>query len=143
VRFEQAYLASIVVWLINTVVNWDLQLSTIEANPAIGGNPQMLEIMKAVMVGFSGLSLLISLLLWYFTARKASNVTKWILVIFFILATIGIPFTVMGYELVGALSVGLSLVCYLLTAFAIFMLFRPDAKAWFEGETAAGPEIFE
>jgi hypothetical protein len=129
IRFEQAYLASIVVWGLNTGLGWSKQVAAMEAGFA--DVPQMVPMGRAMLIGFTLFILCLSLLLWYFTARKASEVTKWIIVAFFGLAAVGLPFTLAGFATSGILPVALNLVTFALTAVAVWMLFRPDAAAWF------------
>jgi uncharacterized membrane protein len=133
VRFEQAYLASIALWLLNLALGWKARLGSLENNPAFAGNPQMGELAQTMMIGTTVFMLILWLLLWYFTARRASEVAKWVVVALFGLSVVGLPFTLMSYPVVGVLSVVLSVIAFALTAYAVWMLFRPDARAWFAG----------
>ena len=137
VRFEQAYLASIVVWGLNTGLGWSKQMAMMEAGYA--GMPQMLPLGRAMLIGFTLFLLCLSLLLWYFTARKASEVTKWIIVAFFGLSAVVLPFTIAGFQTSGWLPVALNVVTFALTAVAVWMLFRPDAAAWFRATDDSAP----
>ena len=136
VRFEQAYLGSVVLWLVNLALGWKTRLSSLENNPGFAGNPQMAELAQTMMIGMTVVMLVLWLLLWYFTARRASEVAKWVVVALFGLSVIGLPFTLMSYPIVGALSTVLSLAAFALTAYAVWLLFRPDARAWFAGDTS-------
>ncbi len=137
IRFEQAYLASIVVWGINTALGWGTQMATVEASFA--AMPEMIPAMRALLVGMTLFVLLVSLLLWYFTARKASEVTKWIIVALFGLAAVGLPFSLAGFEKTGLVPAALNVVTFALTAVAVWMLFRPDASAWFRASDGSVP----
>ncbi|WP_343519126.1 hypothetical protein [Sphingomonas sp.] len=144
VRFEQAYLASTVLWLVNLALGWKTRLGSLEGNPGFAGNPQMAELAQTMMIGTTVFMLILWLLLWYFTARRASEVAKWVVVALFGLSVAGLPFTLMSYPIVGMLSVALSLLAFALTAYAVWMLFRPDARAWFAGnEPEAEAKPFE
>ena len=136
VRFELAYLGSVVLWLANLALGWKARLGTLESNPAFAGNPQMAELAQTMMIGTTVVMLVLWLLLWYFTARRASEVAKWVIVALFGLSVIGLPFTLMSYPVVGALSTVLSLAAFALTAYSVWLLFRPDARAWFAGDTS-------
>ena len=136
VRFELAYLGSVVLWLVNLALGWKARLGTLESNPAFAGNPQMAELAQTMMIGTTVVMLVLWLLLWYFTARRASEVAKWVIVALFGLSVIGLPFTLMSYPVVGALSTVLSLAAFALTAYSVWLLFRPDARAWFAGDTS-------
>lgn len=131
IRFEQAYLGSILVWGLNAALGWKKQTAAIEAGFAAA--PEMLPFGQAMLLGFTLFALLVSLLLWYFTARKASEVTKWIIVAFFALSAVGLPFTLANFEMTGIVPVALNLLTFVLNAVAVVMLFRADARAWFRG----------
>jgi hypothetical protein len=137
VRFEQAYLASIVIWLVNLALGWSARVAAIEDNPAFRGNPQMLELAQLMMLGAAAVMLLIWLALWYFTARRASVVTKWLLVGLLALSAAGMPMVLASIGTLGLLSGGLSVLAFALNAYAVWQLFRPDAKPWFAGDTMA------
>ena len=137
IRFEQAYLASIVVWGINTALGWGTQMATVEASFA--AMPEMIPLGRAMLIGFTLFALFVSLLLWFFTARKASEVTKWIIVAFFGLSVVGLPFSLAGFEKTGILPAVLNVVTFALTAVAVWMLFRPDASAWFRARDGSAP----
>lgn len=143
VRFEQAYLASVLVWLVNMFVGWDTKLATIARDPRFGGNPQMVQIGEMMMIGVSVLGLLLSLLLWYFAARRGSEVAKWILVVLLAFSAIGLLSAVVQIAAVGALSAALTALTFALNAYAVWMLFQPDAKAWMSGEPAEVIEPIE
>lgn len=133
VRFEQAYLGSVLAWGANLAVRWQPMLDNFGAQPAVAGNPQMASVVQTILVVSALFCLMLWLLLWYFTARRASEVTKWIIVALFGLSALMFPFSLMSYPIVGALSTGLTAITFVLNAVAVWMLFRPDARAWFAG----------
>ena len=138
VRFEQAYLASIAMWGLNTALGWGKQIRMIESGFA--KMPEMVPLGRALLIGFTLFALCLWLLLWYFTARQASEVTKWIVTAFFALSAVWLPFTLAGFETTGLLPVALNIVTFALTAAAVWMLFRPDAASWFNaGDKDAPP----
>ncbi|HEU4959137.1 MAG TPA: hypothetical protein VFT56_01910 [Sphingomonas sp.] len=131
VRFEQLYLAGFAVGVINTVISWSASQERLAASIAMFG-PAFLPI--AMAIGFA-----ITLLLWYFIARRGSAIAKWIATVFAAFAAIGL---VIGLVRLlgggGAFSVSavLGYVASLLQIAAVTFLFRPDTRAWF-GEPAA------
>lgn len=135
VRFEQAYLGSVVVWLVNLALGWKAKLASLENHGAFAGNPQMLEVAQTMMIGTVIFLLILWLLLWYFTARRASEIAKWVVVVLFALSLITFPFTLMGYKIVGVPGVALTTLMVALNGWAVWLLFRPDARAWFAGES--------
>lgn len=134
VRFEQAYLASVLIWLVNLATGWKAKLAGLENQGAFAGNPQAMELAQTIMIGTVVFLLVLWLLLWYFTARRASEVAKWVVVALFALSVLGLPFTLMGYRAVGLLGTVLTLAMFALNAWAVWLLFQPDARSWFAGE---------
>ncbi len=137
IRFEQAYIGSIVVFGINTALGWGTQMAAVEASFA--RMPEMIPAMRVLLIVLTLSALFVSLLLWYFTARKASEVTKWIIVAFLGLAAVGLPYSLAGFEKTGMLPAALNLVTFALNAVAVWMLFRPDASAWFRASDGSVP----
>lgn len=136
--FEKAFFTAYVIGLVNMTLNWS-QLVAMLDDPrmrAAGMGSGALTV--SVLIGF-----LVPLLLWYFVARRASNVAKWIFValtalgVFGVVSSIANPLAPKGLMLVGtALTTTLNL-------FATWLLFRPDAKAWLErkGVGVDEPEV--
>lgn len=133
IRFERAYLASVLVWLVNLVVGWDTKMGAIRRDPRFGGNPQMVAMGETMMIGVSVAGLLLSLLLWYLAARRGSEAAKWILVVLLAFSTIGLVSALLQVAAVGALSLALTVLAFALNAYAVWMLFTPEAKAWMSG----------
>lgn len=132
--FEALYLLSIAIGLLVTIITWDDMLANIMSDPqasALGEGFAQGSMMVGVAIGIG-----FPLLLWYFVARRGSNLARWVLVAF---TLIGLAFS--GLSLAGAdAPQGLSLASVLSTSLlqigALVMLFRPDAAAWFNRTTA-------
>jgi hypothetical protein len=140
IRFEQAYLASIALWTLGLVLNWNTRLSAIGRDPRFAGNPQMIQFAEWMMIGTAALSFALWILLWYFAARRGVAWVKWVLVAFLAMSAISIPFTLMNAAVIGTTGTVLALGAFLLNAFAVAMLFRPDATAWLSGKTTIEEE---
>jgi hypothetical protein len=130
VKFQWLYLAYMIVSLLVAVMGWDAMTAQVSADPrtAVLG--------RAALLGLTALNYVILLLLWYFAAFRASNVARWIATVFLLLAValaakswIGAGFSTSTGNLLATLGL-------LLDAAAIWMLFRPDAAAWFKGPAA-------
>ena len=136
VMFERCYLGAWVIGLISTAVNWNTMAETANANPAAASlGPSFAT---NVMIATVAIGTVISLLLWYFTARRASVVTKWIVTVFFVISLLAfLRNLTIGGVVVGA-TAAFAIVTLVLQGVAVAMLFRPDAKAWF-GEKPGGP----
>ncbi len=125
VNFERCYLGAMVVGLLGSALNWSIIQGQLAASPGAALLPGWL--MPAMIF----ISLTINLLLWYFAARKGAVVAKWIIVIFFAFSLLSLPGMVSG--ILPMRMVVFSLVGIVLNAVAVWMLFRPDSKPWFEG----------
>jgi uncharacterized membrane protein len=89
-----------------------------------------------MLVAVTVIGLAISLALILLTSRKASNVAKWLLIVFVALgAAMTLP------QLGATASEGLvgvaNVASVVLQIVAIFFLFTPEARAWFEGRGGA------
>jgi len=122
-KFDIFFLGGLLVGVIATFLNWDVM----QAQAQMPGAP----LGAGTLIGISVATYALSLLLWYFVSRRASNIAKWILVVLTLLGLIGLPALFVGtFGLVKALS----LVSTLLGVVAVVFLFRPDARDWFAGE---------
>jgi len=125
VNFERCYLGAVVVGLIASLLNWQHMESLVSvqrANAMIGS----WYMPAAVIVG-----VLIPVVLWYFVARRASTVAKWIVVVLFVFSCFGLVTGLAGHTYPTGIAGVLSIIAFVLDAIAVWMLFKPDAKAWF------------
>ena len=116
VLFERLFLLSLAIALVNGFLQYDALVAQVGNDPALAqlgwGSGAILVVMA--------ISLLIPLLLWYFIARRASNIAKWILVVM----------TLLDAGQLGSLAGIASLAVTILQLVAIVLLFRADARAW-------------
>lgn len=130
--FEYCYLGSMVLGLIGTAVNW----SEMMAIPAIAA---MVEQMPWYFPVTLVVGIAINLLLWYFVARRASVVAKWILVVLFGIGVAGLLISFARGAFFGSTAI-FQIVCLALNVVAVWHLFTPDALAWFDkGKRMATP----
>ncbi len=129
--FERLFLGSMAIGVINAFLSWDDTMATLAADPNLAafGNIFIYATL-AFSVG-------INLLLWFFVARKASTVAKWIIIVFFGIGLVSMPFSI---GTLPPLSMIITLAITAMQGAAIYMLFRPDAQKWFAGETVADLE---
>ncbi len=83
----------------------------------------------------------IYLLLWFLIARKASNVAKWVLVVFVAIGAVSFLAALTSARFDAAMM--LALVVYALEIAAVTFLFKEDAKAWLKGEWDTDPAAFD
>lgn len=128
VQFEIAF------WLIQAssfavlAMTWRQRMAEAEAAAgafAPGGAVQ------AFAVAVTACGYAIHLLLWYFITRAGSGIARWIYTILFALDAAGLLLALaMGVFPTGLMAVSTTALA-LLDAFAVWLLFRPDAAAWF------------
>lgn len=121
VTFERIVLTIIAIGIVNGLLSRE-QTAATAADAGMG---------PGVVLGIQIFGIAVNLLLMWFIARKASPVAKWIYVV---LTALGL---VAGLAGVGKLFEGntvaavLTVVTFALSAFSLYLLFRPDANAWF------------
>lgn len=131
VRFERVYGAYIVIGLIQLALSWGAANALLQTQLAQAPNlPPSFG--STVLLAAYAVGVLIQLLLLYFIARRASDVARWILVIFFVLAVLGIVRGMLGGTLLAGLPGILSIVGFILYAVSVVLLFQPDARLWFQ-----------
>ena len=133
VNFERLYLGAIVLGILHLFLTWEQTVQKLNADPATQGAGSGLLYISA------GIGIIIPLLLWYFVARKGSIVAKWILVAFFAFGVAGFFYTVSSTGFPSGVDGIMTIIGMALQVGAIYMLFRPDSKAWF-ADGRGGPE---
>ncbi|WNO53072.1 hypothetical protein [Stakelama saccharophila] len=132
-RFELFYLLAVALGILNGILSWNTTMAAMEQQ-----SPEAAAIMPAATAVGLAIGLGISLLLWFFVARRASNVARWILIVLYALGLLSFLYTLsMGTMAGGGVSMALMLLSYVLEAIAIYMTFRPDADAWLKGQGPA------
>lgn len=128
VLFERLFLLSLAIALVIGFLQYDALVAQVGNDPALAqlgwGSGAILVVMA--------ISLLIPLLLWYFIARRASNIAKWILVV---MTLLGLLFVNLDPGQLGSLAGIASLAVTILQLVAIVLLFRADARAWLSDDT--------
>lgn len=131
VNFERCYLGSVAIGIVNNVLNWRTTEDAINVAGATGLPDWFVPVTVIVGIG-------INLLLWYFIARRGSNVAKWILTVFFIFGVFALLFSLVRGSFPEGLVGVLGIVGFVLQAIAIWMMLRPDAKRWFARDADLG-----
>ena len=132
--FEKVYLGSIALGLVNTALSWGALTASLKTV-----SDGAMKMGPGVMVGSIVIGLVISLLLWFFVARRASSVAKWIFVVitaigvFGVLSSLANPLAPKGLTMIGGM------IATALQVFAAWLLFKPDAVAWLESKGENGP----
>ncbi|MGN6356870.1 MAG: hypothetical protein ACTHLU_05255 [Novosphingobium sp.] len=141
VLFDWLFLGSVVVSAVNTTLSYDTMAELFRTQPelaAIG------DAGGAVYLGSHVFSIVISLLLWFFISRRASNVAKWILTALTALGVLSTINLVQSEQQSGLppYLLGFAVVLIVLQAIAVAFLFRKDAAAWLAGKGPVDPRDF-
>jgi hypothetical protein len=130
VNFERIVLITIVIGLAATVLNWEavVAMARSQSRGQFGSN---------FVLVVQALSIALYLLLLWLIARRRSVVAMWIYVV---LAVAGLLLSLRGLSELGRMplwAVLLQAAQWLLTLASLWLLFRPDARAWFRGAGSA------
>lgn len=136
-RFDRLYFFSVALGLANFALNFQAKLAEIEMQrPRIGAGGALV-FMFAVL----GVTLALTLLLWWLVSRRASNVVRWLLTVFAVIGVIAVPLSLASEP---PLAVAMTAIIAAVQAAAVWFLFRPDAAAWFKhGSHGMNPDVFE
>jgi small-conductance mechanosensitive channel len=138
VWFERCYLGAVAIGVINFALQWNVMMAKISESMA--DNPAAAQLGPSfasnMAIGSTALSVVISALLWFFTARKGSVVTKWIVTVFFALSLLGFLWNASRGMMPQGIGAVLTVVAVVLNGIAVWQLFKPDTKVWF-GEARA------
>jgi hypothetical protein len=138
VWFERCYLGSLIVSLVATAVQWPALVEKMSVQMA--ANPAAAQLGPSFIPASLGFGVVLviatSLLLWFFTARKHSVVTKWIITVLFAYNVVMLLFGFTAHTMPAGLNGILSVVALVLDGVAVWQMFKPDARRWF-GEIAA------
>ena len=132
IQFERVLLAMVAMVLIGSAIFWD---RTVAAFTAEGYG--FTYIVARLVIGTG-----IYVLIWFFVARKASVVAKWALVVLAAVNLLSVALRVSVGRFILDLSGVLSIVALAMLLYSAWLLFRPDANAWFRGERPIDPAVF-
>lgn len=123
-RFDIAYLASLAIGTAGFFLGYDDTLRQLRTQTAGTG----MELGGGFITTWFVIVMAISLLLWWFISARRSAAAKWILIVLTALGLFGLP----GLFANLTLAAILQLVSLVLAVVAIYFLFQPDTKPWFE-----------
>ena len=125
--FDRLMLAVFALSVLGGALNYPAARAQLAANAASA------RLGSGFLIGIMAFTLGIILLFWYLIARRASNVAKWIWIVLFVIGLAMLPSSLgrMVQTDLGPVKAMLGVINTVLQGVAIFMLFRPDARAWF------------
>jgi hypothetical protein len=134
VNFTRVVLLSLVIGIFSTYLSWEKVEAAIAATGAGMGT--------GTLLGIQGVTIVFYLVLIWFIHAHGSPVAKWIYVV---LAVIGLVMGLTGFGQTmsyGTLPAVLAALQIILSAISLWLLFRPDSKAWFsEGRSDPGTNL--
>ena len=136
VLFERLFLSNTLISILAVLINY----GTLRADAVSRGKSA-----AGPLLGIA-LTLLVDIPLWFFVARRASRVGKWILILLYALNYFVTVLIVTRFQAFGALYSAMTLVATVLSFAALVMLFRKDARSWFArggGRSPTDASIFE
>jgi hypothetical protein len=139
VWFERIYLFSIALGLLSTMMNWSVIIAAAQAAPNAAQLPGSIPAFSLIVIAFS---IGINLLIWYFIARRGSNVARWIFTAFFVFGLLVMPSS-LSNPLYGPGLVAMAVFNTLLQVAALVCLFRPDARDWFKRRKPVDTNVFD
>ena len=122
IRFEQLYLLSLAIGFVTAMFGREQSMATAQASGLGVG----------VVIAIQALMLASMLFLILFVSRRASVVAKWILIALFVA---GLAVMAVNSEALfrGGIMTIVQIVQILLQLAAMFFLFTPESRRWFEG----------
>jgi hypothetical protein len=131
VNFTRVVLLSLAIGILATFLSWEKVEEAVAATGSGMGT--------GAILGIQGVMIALYLVLIWFIHAHGSPVAKWIYVV---LAVLGLVSGLVGFGQTmsyGTLPALLAAVQIILSAISIWLLFRPDSKAWFsEGRSDPG-----
>jgi hypothetical protein len=131
VKFTRVVLLSLAIGIISTFLSWEKVEAAVAATGAGMGT--------GTLLGIQGVTIALYLLLIWFIHAHGSPVAKWIYVV---LAVLGLVMGLTGFGQTmsyGTVPALLAAIQIILSAISLWLLFRPDSKAWFsEGRADPG-----
>lgn len=131
-RFDMIFLASVAVYTVGFFLGFNETIAFVRTTYSEQGLDIPASTLSTVMTASFVVVVAIGLLLWWLISSKRSVVAKWIMVVCFglgLLSTLAsVPTLMANFSIASAIS----LLSVVVQAVAIWFLFQPDTKPWFE-----------
>ena len=126
-QFDWLYLGAFAVTVIQTVLNYEALKLEMQSELAATGAQGASDI---ALIGGLVISLIVTLTLWFLISVKRVEVVKWLIAIFAAWGAISFLLSVST----GSFDAGsiLGAIVAVMNIVAAYLLFTPNAKAWFE-----------
>ena len=133
--FEVAYLLALVMIYLNVYLDWDRTVAQVEATPGYEGRG------LGYMIWTLAFWTPVNFAFWYLAAYRRSMAAKWLIVGMVLVNAFDIATPVLFTGL-GRTEAFLQLAFFVPSLLAVWFLFRPDAKRWFDERSEKYPDIF-
>jgi len=135
INFERFFWASMAFSIATVIFAWpDIQAESVKSGSTIAITAVVLQVLifGGISVGF-----------WYGIARRASNVVRWIYVIWMGFSSASTLYGLAEGQGIQDSAVAISLVSTALTIASMVFLFRSDAVSWLTRKSSVDTEIFK
>lgn len=136
--FDRLYLGSLALGALNFAMGWSEMSDKLARTPEIVAAGLGSGFMIATVV----VSMAINLVIWSFISLRASKIAKWIFVAFFAIGLLTMLSNLNNPLGPQGLSLAVALFVTVMQGGALYMLFRPDALAWFDRTPPVDPDTF-
>lgn len=129
-QFEAAYLAVIILGIVNLALSWsalNMRPDVQQVTAQLGAN---------VLPIAAGILIAIQFALWFFAARRASNVARWIVAVLTAYAVVDGVWALATFGVDLSLGTVIGFLLLALQVVVLWLLFRPESAAWFRGDPA-------
>ena len=127
VNFERVVLLMLVLGIANAALTWDKQVAQVAAQGFGSG----------LLIAVQLIGIAITLLLLWLIAHRRSNVARWIWVVLGVLGLVVAAWGFRGLPNLPVLELAMQPASWLLSLASIWLLFRPDTRAWFGHDEGA------
>ncbi|MAW90129.1 MAG: hypothetical protein CL574_03395 [Altererythrobacter sp.] len=128
-KFDYLYIGSVIVGLAGLMLGWDTLIQQMNAEFAAQGVAPEDSFASTTVITGVLMGTAISLALWFLISRLRIEFVKWIIALFTAWSVISVLTAIVtGSFNVSQIS---GIISTVMAVAAIYMLFQPDAKAWF------------
>lgn len=132
--FEKVFFACMALSVLGIAFGWSEMVATAAAqSPGIADAVPMVMIV-AVVIGVA-----VPVLLWFFIARRASNIAKWTYVVLTAIGVLMYLSSLANPAVAKSLMTIFGGITTVLQVWSAWLLFKPDAATWLESKGVDGP----
>lgn len=126
--FDRLFLGAMLIGTANYAFRWN---ETVEALARLP-DAAKLGMGQGYMLFIFISGMLINLAIWYFISKRASKVAKWIQTVFYLIGALSFIANFANPLSPKGIALGVTILIFIAYGYATYLLFRPDAVAWFD-----------